>query len=159
MASYLLTCVSLFEESIWEEVLNEFLEAITAGLLSCSSSATTSFWHSLKEKCTSRTEESIDFSASEIRLLLHVRSTHAHRAFILFDGVESGSHGMGMACKSALKGDLVCLLAGCRVPVLLRPMKDNRYVVVGDAYVPYCMGGLPFDYDANHEEWDDFYLC
>jgi hypothetical protein len=46
----------------------------------------------------------------------------------------------GLAPWSTQAGDLVCVLLGCSIPVVLRPMKDY-YVLVGEVYVDHFMRG------------------
>ncbi len=48
---------------------------------------------------------------------------------------------IGMAPNAARKGDKVCLLLGCRVPVLLRERDQGRYELIGDVYVHGIMNG------------------
>lgn len=47
---------------------------------------------------------------------------------------------MGLAPRSAKKGDLICVLLGCSVPVIIRNIGTN-YLVVGDTYVYGMMLG------------------
>ncbi|KAM0254725.1 hypothetical protein ACHAQJ_006507 [Trichoderma viride] len=48
----------------------------------------------------------------------------------------------GLAPRETKEGDLVCILFGCTVPVVLRPMKDPEfYQLVGEAYVHGVMDG------------------
>lgn len=51
---------------------------------------------------------------------------------------------VGMAPSQAKRGDVVCVLYGCRVPVLLRSCGDN-YKFVGECYVDGFMNGEIFD--------------
>ena len=48
-----------------------------------------------------------------------------------------------MARNENQKGDVVCILLGCSVPVLLRPSTDQKscYEVVGESYVHGVMEG------------------
>ena len=49
---------------------------------------------------------------------------------------------VGMVPKAAMKGDLICLLFGCSVPMLLRKAQNGvQYTVVGECYVDGCMDG------------------
>ena len=50
---------------------------------------------------------------------------------------------VGLAPWDAEKGDIICVLLGCRFPVVLRPMgpSGNYYVLVGEAYVEGFMDG------------------
>lgn len=47
---------------------------------------------------------------------------------------------MGLAPRFAKKGDLICVLLGCSVPIIIRKVEAN-YVVVGDAYIYGMMQG------------------
>ncbi|KAI0546427.1 heterokaryon incompatibility protein-domain-containing protein [Xylaria curta] len=49
---------------------------------------------------------------------------------------------IGMAPEKALKGDLVCILYGCSVPVLLRRRAgDDGFSFVGECFLDRCMDG------------------
>jgi Heterokaryon incompatibility protein (HET) len=49
---------------------------------------------------------------------------------------------LGMAPEGAMKGDLVCILFGCSVPVLLRRTQDeDRFTLVGECFLDGCMAG------------------
>ena len=52
----------------------------------------------------------------------------------------TGEGYMGLAPRYAEKGDLICVLLGCSVPIIIRKKGDN-YVVVGDTYVYGMMQG------------------
>lgn len=47
---------------------------------------------------------------------------------------------MGMCPSGARKGDLICVLLGCKIPVVLCP-QDNYYILIGEALVPEYMKG------------------
>ena len=49
---------------------------------------------------------------------------------------------IGMAPQNAMKGDLVCILWGCNVPVLLRRSEhEDQFIVVGECFLDGCMEG------------------
>lgn len=50
---------------------------------------------------------------------------------------------VGMAPPNAMKGDLICILWGCNVPVLLRRRSEHedQFLVVGECFVDGCMEG------------------
>lgn len=49
---------------------------------------------------------------------------------------------VGMATERARKGDLICVLFGCSVPVLLRQADDGHgFRLVGECYLDGCMNG------------------
>jgi hypothetical protein len=49
------------------------------------------------------------------------------------------------------EGDVVCVLLGCKVPLILRPVGDN-FKVVGDAYVNGFMNGEALENVSDDEE-------
>ncbi|KAL6890813.1 heterokaryon incompatibility domain-containing protein [Trichoderma evansii] len=55
---------------------------------------------------------------------------------------------VGMAPSQAKKDDIVCVLYGCRVPVLLRSYGDH-YKFIGECYVDGFMDGEIFDQDLK----------
>lgn len=58
-------------------------------------------------------------------------------------------HGrLGMVSEKAEKGDLVCVLDGCSVPVLLRKSNDGaNFVFIGECFLDGCMYGSALDQD------------
>ncbi|KAI0403750.1 heterokaryon incompatibility protein-domain-containing protein [Xylaria palmicola] len=60
---------------------------------------------------------------------------------------------IGMAAKKANKGDLVCVLYGCSVPILLRPSgdEDNTFTLVGECFIDGFMEGAGLE-QRNFEE-------
>ena len=60
---------------------------------------------------------------------------------------------IGMAPNAARKGDRVCLLLGCRVPVLLRECEEGRYELIGGVYG--IMNGEALT-EENHRNLQDF---
>ncbi len=60
---------------------------------------------------------------------VHKRLLFTHNGFI------------GMAPRDTRKGDIVCLLLGCSVPVVLRERIEGGYELVGEAYVHGIMKG------------------
>ncbi|KAL5330936.1 hypothetical protein ACEPPN_000462 [Leptodophora sp. 'Broadleaf-Isolate-01'] len=60
---------------------------------------------------------------------------------------EKGS--LGMAASRARKGDLVCVLLGCSIPVLLRRMKEDTFELVGECYLDGFMDGEAVDGDRG----------
>jgi len=47
---------------------------------------------------------------------------------------------IGVAPETAEEGDYICVLLGCKVPVILRPVGD-KFKIIGDAYVNGFMNG------------------
>lgn len=48
---------------------------------------------------------------------------------------------MGWAPRAATAGDIVCVILGCRVPLVLRETEEARYQVVGECYMDDIMDG------------------
>jgi hypothetical protein len=75
-------------------------------------------------------------------------SPETRQAMIIFyEDIRFGSASgpktlFGLAPKEAEDGDLVCILFGCTVPVILRPIEDlGLYKLIGEAYVHGVMDG------------------
>ena len=51
---------------------------------------------------------------------------------------------IGLAPRNAKPGDQVCILLGCRTPILLRPTSKSQYHVVGPCHVQGLMNGEAF---------------
>ena len=64
---------------------------------------------------------------------------------------------MAMANGSPKKGDIICVLRGCRAPVILR-RAWKHYQVIGDAYVYGFMRGEAFT-DVSEDKFEQFWLC
>ena len=47
---------------------------------------------------------------------------------------------IGLAPMAMEKGDRICVLLGCNVPLIIRPQEDH-YLIVGDTYVYGIMNG------------------
>ncbi|KAG4437090.1 hypothetical protein IFR05_007424 [Cadophora sp. M221] len=52
---------------------------------------------------------------------------------------------IGMAASRARKGDLVCVLLGCSIPVLLRRLEEDTFELVGECYLDGFMDGEALD--------------
>ncbi|TVY82619.1 Heterokaryon incompatibility protein 6 OR allele [Lachnellula suecica] len=78
-----------------------------------------------------------------VQFLKRVESVVWNRRF--FRGGEKDDVFFGLAPEQAQKGDLVCILFGCTVPVILRELKPTGdvplYQVMGEAYVHGKMDG------------------
>lgn len=71
---------------------------------------------------------------------------------------------LGQARKDVQRGDLVCILLGCSVPVILRPHTDGPisrcYRLVGEAYVHGAMNGEAMDWlDESKRRLEDIRIC
>lgn len=66
---------------------------------------------------------------------------------------RGGYLGIGPRLLDESKGDFLCVLLGCRVPVVLRPCESTRgYYLVGDAYVQGLMDGEALNMcDEGHQ--------
>ena len=89
------------------------------------------------------TDEEATFLEDVVLATLHKRLLFTHEGYI------------GMAPHSSSKGDKVCLLLGCRVPVVLRERREGRYELVGEAYVHGVMKGEALT-NENFEKLKDF---
>lgn len=89
------------------------------------------------------TDEEAAFLEDIYIATLHKRLLFTHEGYI------------GMAPHHSSKGDKVCLLLGCRVPVVLRERRDGGYELVGEAYVHGIMKGEALT-NENHEKLEDF---
>ena len=68
-----------------------------------------------------------------------IRDTMGQRRFL---ATEIGA--MGIGPEKSLAGDEVWILRGARVPILLRPIREQAKVVVGETYLHGMMNGEPF---------------
>lgn len=60
---------------------------------------------------------------------------------------------IGMVAENAMKGDLVCLLYGCSVPIILRKHQHkNEFTVVGECFLDGCMNGEALDQGNAFDE-------
>ena len=59
---------------------------------------------------------------------------------------------LGLAPKSTMERDLVCVLQGARIPFIVRPADDHGYKLVGEAYVHRIMHGEVADLGLPLEE-------
>jgi hypothetical protein len=63
---------------------------------------------------------------------------------------------IGMVSERAMKGDSICVLYGCNVPVLLRRCEaSDGFVFVGECYLDGCMDGSALD----TEEFEERKFC
>ena len=70
---------------------------------------------------------------------------------------RQAAYNFGIAPTRAKEDDMICILLGCSVPVVLRPVISGggrAYELIGDAYIHYIMDGEELrDYStAAHEE-------
>lgn len=96
-----------------------------------------------------------------------VLTPETKQAMIIFckdirSGPASGPKSLfGLAPKEAEEGDLVCILFGCTVPVILRPIEDmGLYKLIGEAYVHGVMDGeAMISSEVVDEMRIDFQIC
>lgn len=72
-------------------------------------------------------------------LLFKLGALAKHRCFLMI-----GSGYMGLAPAGTNKGDLICILLGCCVPVVLRYFEGD-YLLIGECFVMGLMDGEIFD--------------
>ena len=112
---------------------------------------TLSQWFRVSAADPSKPERTMkDLTNDEVRFLevimlasFHKRLMFTHEGYI------------GMAPDDARKGDIVCLLLGCRLPVVLRKRTEGGYRLVGEAYVHGIMKGEAMTID-NENRLRDF---
>lgn len=78
-----------------------------------------------------------------IQFLRRVQAVVWSRKFLLCqDFSDNWSQLLGLGSRYAKEGDLVCILYGCSVPVLLRPIGGERqYGLIGECYIHGKMDG------------------
>ena len=59
---------------------------------------------------------------------------------------------LGMAACRAKRGDLICVLFGCSIPVLLREAGNNTYSFIGECYLDGFMNGQALEKDRGLAE-------
>jgi hypothetical protein len=65
---------------------------------------------------------------------------------------------IGVAPCAAQEGDVVCVMHGCKVPVVLRP-EGQRFLLIGDAHLDNFMSGAAFgSREAGFEATQEFLL-
>ena len=108
-------------------------------------------WFRISTAVPSRPERDMnDLTDEELRFLekimlatMHKRLLFTHEGYI------------GMAPYDTMKGDKVCLLFGCRVPVVLRERTDGGFELIGEVYVHGIMKGEALT-AKNHGKLRDF---
>jgi hypothetical protein len=58
---------------------------------------------------------------------------------------------LGLAPEAAEKGDLVCILYGCSVPVVIREIEGGTHELVGECYVHGMMDGAALAVQISHK--------
>jgi hypothetical protein len=86
-----------------------------------------------------------------VAFLKRVEAVVWNRLFLRSKGLEYTKRGkykakslFGLAPRDTRDGDLICILLGCSVPVILRPMPSKmakKYELMGEAYIYGMMNG------------------
>jgi hypothetical protein len=85
-------------------------------------------------------------------ILLDLRSGVDRRRFIL-----ACDRTLGMTSDLAEEGDRVCILLGCSIPVILRPISDGTHMFICDAYIDgYMFGKGISEAEAGNKRWEEF---
>jgi hypothetical protein len=58
---------------------------------------------------------------------------------------------LGLAPEMAEKGDLVCILYGCSVPVIIRELGAGNHELIGECYIHGMMDGKAMEVQASNE--------
>lgn len=101
----------------------------------------------LEEECLMRSLQGDQFNGR-----LHDTLVKMRRRFIITDEGH-----LGMAPLEAMKGDVVCVLYGCSVPVILRWCEEKKaYSFVGECYLHGFMNGRALNghYDSEKMEFE-----
>ncbi|PQE24358.1 hypothetical protein CJF31_00002611 [Rutstroemia sp. NJR-2017a BVV2] len=86
-----------------------------------------------------------------VAALISVSFTMNRRRFII-----STSKIMGLAPIECAKDDLICVLPGCRFPVILRPQEDH-HILIGEAYIDgFMFGEAMRGAESGIYEWNTF---
>jgi hypothetical protein len=73
--------------------------------------------------------------------------------------ISGGNFKFGKAWDSIKPEDHICLILGCDVPLVLRPVEDH-YELIGDCYVDGIMAGEAMkDFQERNIELETFKLC
>lgn len=69
--------------------------------------------------------------------LKRVRDVVSNRSFFRSQDEKR----LGLAPRDARVADIICILCGCSVPVILRPVENERYILIGECYLHGMMEG------------------
>jgi hypothetical protein len=79
-------------------------------------------------------DDNVDDKKQQAVIINAAITINRRRLFISQTGV------VGLSPWNAAVGDVICVLLGCRFPVILRPV-EGKYILVGEAYVDGFMNG------------------
>lgn len=88
--------------------------------------------------------EAYELSASEKAYVWGAYQFCAGRRVFYFREDRTGYTKIGLCPNDAKEGDLLCILLGCKYPIILHP-QDNYYTVVGEALVLEYIAGVALD--------------
>lgn len=114
-----------------------------------------------RELMAARSVDAFKVSAAQHTYLEFVfNSCNGRRFFLLGRSagsvVEPPPLKIGLASHAAAQGDILCVLFGCRFPVVLR-RKEDHFVFVGEAYVPdYARGEAIQELDSGKRSSQHF---
>lgn len=110
-----------------------------------------SHWFRVSTADPTRPKRDIDdLTNVELKFLEQVAlATMRKRLLFTYEGY------IGMAPHETRKGDKICLLLGCRVPVVLRQRVEGGYELVGEVYVHGIMKGEALT-EQNFQRLEDF---
>lgn len=100
--------------------------------------------HKNSKNVSVRTEEQVQDGSGK-RLYRRLEDTVVTMARRLM--VSERGH-IGMAASRARRGDLICVLYGCSIPVLLRKVENGRYEFIGECYLDGFMDGEALSSDS-----------
>lgn len=116
----------------WDDHLNLLFEMIRLLLY-----PSTSDWYERREAEDDGYEQDVENSTAFFEIFYtHLQGLLKSRT--IFETMEQE---IGIAPDFAEHGDWVCMLFGCRVPVILRKREDVSFMFVGDAYIYQAKDG------------------
>jgi hypothetical protein len=92
---------------------------------------------------TEDTKLNRDLKELEITILMQ-----ANRTLFSMNSIACSDIMLGKCWNSVTIDDLVCVIMGCDVPLILRPV-ENHFVLIGDCYVEGIMEGEAMDFVKN----------
>lgn len=108
-------------------------------------------WFRVSTADPSRPERKMDdLTDNELKFLEDIILATMHKRLLF---TQEGY--IGMVPHETRKEDIVCLLLGCRIPVVLRERSEGGYELVGEAYVHGIMKGEAMT-KQNEERLQDF---
>ncbi|KAI8631981.1 hypothetical protein F5Y19DRAFT_492903 [Xylariaceae sp. FL1651] len=107
-------------------------------------------WHDLARTCTPGVENGSDEGSRDLGFY---QLAHKRKLF-----VDQTGH-FGLTSDFTEVDDIVSVLFGCDVPVVLRSLGEDKYSVIGEAYVHHLMDGEALDaYERGNSNLVEFTL-